>query len=189
VYDDAIKEFTFANTLNPTDPEPDYFISRTYATIGEYEKALQYAETAVKDGPTDARYRGNYGVMFYRNFQYTDAVRELGLAVNGGTTEDGFPIQPLTLTSDPRIGEFFFTYGLGLARLNQCREALPIAQTLQTKFPTDDIVIEAANAIITICEENLENPVSETSTPAESATESATEEATSTPEIEVTATP
>jgi tetratricopeptide (TPR) repeat protein len=185
VYDDAIKEFTYANTLNPTDPEPDYFISRTYATIGEYEKALQYAETAVKDRPTEARYRGNYGVMYYRNFYYTDAVRELSLAVNGGTTEDGFPVRPLTLTNDPRIAEFFFTYGLGLARLNQCGEALPIAQTLQTKFPTDDIVIEAANAIINICEENLKNPVLETSTPAQAATE----EAASTPEVEITATP
>ena len=68
VYQDAIQEFTLANTLNPSDPEPDYLISRTYATTGEYEKALQYAETAVKDGPTDPRYRGNYGVMYYRNF-------------------------------------------------------------------------------------------------------------------------
>ena len=185
VYEDAIKEFTFANTLNPNDPEPDYFIARTYATIGEYEKALQYAEAAMKDRPTDARYRGNYGVMFYRNFRYLDAVRELGLAVNGGTTEDGFPIQKMTLTNDPRIAEFYFTYGLALARTNQCGEALPIAQTLQTEFPTDDIILEAANAIITICQENLDNPAVETSTPAEQPTE----EATAAPEIEVTATP
>jgi tetratricopeptide (TPR) repeat protein len=167
VYDDAIKEFTFANTLNPTDPEPDYFIARTYATIGEYEKALQYAEAAMKDRPTDPRYRGNYGVMFYRNFYYTDAVRELGLAVNGGTTEEGFPIQGMELTTDPRVAEFFFTYGLALARTDQCGQALPLAQTLQTKFPADDIVLEAANAIITICQENLDNPAVDTPVPSE----------------------
>lgn len=187
VYEDAIKEFTLANTLNPNDPEPDYFISRTYATIGEYEKALQYAEAAMKDRPTDPRYRGNYGVMFYRNFYYTDAVRELGLAVDGGTTEDGFPIQGLVLSNDPRVSEYYFTYGLALARTNQCGDALTLAQTLQTKFPADDIVIEAANAMITICQENLENPVAETST----AIEETVEEVTSTPEpeLEVTATP
>jgi tetratricopeptide (TPR) repeat protein len=178
VYDDAIKEFTFANTLNPSDPEPDYFIARTYATIGEYEKALQYAEAAMNDRPTDPRYRGNYGVMFYRNFRYTDAVRELGLAVNGGTTEDGFPIQKMELTNDPRVAEFYFTYGLALARTNQCGQALPIAQTLQTEFPTDDIVLEAANAMITICQENLDNPAVDTPVPSEEATPEATPEAT-----------
>jgi tetratricopeptide (TPR) repeat protein len=158
VYDEAIREFTFANTLYPPDPEPDYLISRTYATVGEYAKALQYAETAVNDDKTAARLRGNYGVMFYRNFRYTEAVEQLSLAVKGGRTEDGFPVQPIALNDDPRIAEFYFTYGLGLARTNQCGEALPIAQTLQSKFPADEIVLEAANAIIQICQENLENP-------------------------------
>ncbi len=84
VYDQAIDEFTKANTLNPADPEPEFFISRTYATEGEYAKALQYAKAAVEDKPTDAGLHANYGVMFFRNFQYQEAVNELGLAVNGG---------------------------------------------------------------------------------------------------------
>lgn len=167
VYDQAIDEFIRANTLNPADPEPDYLISRTYATIGEYQKALQYAETAVQDGPTNPRWRGNYGVMYYRNFFYTDAVDQLSLAVNGGRTDDGFPIQGLTLSDDPRVSEYYFTYGLALARTNQCGKALPIAQTLQTKFPTNDIVLEAANAIIEICQENLDNPAVDTPVPTE----------------------
>ena len=167
VYDDAIKEFTLANTLNPADPEPDYLIARTYATIGEYEKALQYAETSVKDSGTNPRYRGNYGVMFYRNFKYAEAIDQLSLALNGGKSEDGFPIQELALNDDPRIQEFYFTYGLALARTNQCGQALPIAQTLQSRYPDPgiveedlnaQIVLEAANAIIEICQENLENP-------------------------------
>ena len=193
VYDDAIKEFTVANTLNPGDPEPDYLIARTYATIGEYEKALQYAETAVKDDPIEPRYRGNYGVMYYRNFKYAQAVEQLALAVNGGKTEDGFPIQPVALNDDPRIAEYYFTYGLALARTNQCGEALPISQTLQSKFAEDEIIMEAATAIIEICQENLENPAVDTSTAAveETAMPEATDtpEATSTPEPEGTATP
>jgi tetratricopeptide (TPR) repeat protein len=181
VYEDAIKEFTLANTLNPNDPEPDYFISRTYATIGEYEKALQYAETAVKDRPTDPRFRGNYGVMLYSNFKYTDAVQQLGLAVDGGATEEGFPIQGLALTDDPRIAEIYYTYGSALARTNQCGKALPIAQTLQSEFVTNDGVLEAANSIITICQENLDNPAVDTPVvPAEDAT--ATPEMVPTPE-------
>ncbi|HLO17174.1 MAG TPA: tetratricopeptide repeat protein [Anaerolineales bacterium] len=166
VYEDAIKEFTLANTLNPPDPEPDRLISRTYATIGDYAKALQYAETAVKDGPTDAGLHGNYGVMFYRNFQYQQALEQLSLAVNGGKTEEGFPIKGLPLTNDPRIAEYYFTYGLALARLNQCGKALPIAQSLQTNVPTDENATFAASEIIRICQENLDNPAVDTPTPA-----------------------
>ncbi|HMB21274.1 MAG: tetratricopeptide repeat protein, partial [Chloroflexota bacterium] len=105
VYDDAITEFTYANTLNPSDPEPDLYISRTYATVGDYAKALQYAKEAVKDRPTDPSLRGNYGVMFYYNFFYTEAVEQLSLATSGGETEDGFPIKGLPLANDLRVVE------------------------------------------------------------------------------------
>lgn len=189
VYDEAIKEFTLANTLNPADPEPDHLISRTYATVGEYAKALQYAETAVTDRPTDPLLRGNFGVMYYRNFYYQEAVEQLDLAVNGGRTEDGFPIQGLPLNDGPRISEIYFTYGLALARTNQCGQALPIAQTLHSKFPEEvalenqnaQIVREAADAMITICEENLENPPVDTPQAAEEAT--SIPEMTDTPEV------
>lgn len=182
VYDEAIDEFNTANIMNPSDPQPDLFISRTYATIGEYAKALQYAETAVKDRPIDASLRGNYGVMYYRNFYYNEAVAQLGLAINGGKTEDGLPIQGLPLSDDPRISEYYFTYGLALARTNQCGQALPIAQTLQGKFQQDELVLDAANTIIQICQENLDSPAVETTIPTEEAIDTA-----STPDL--TATP
>ena len=185
VYDDAIKEFTLANSLNPPDPEPDLLISRTYATEGDYTKALQYAKSAVKDKPTDAELRGNFGVMYYRQFLYQQALEQLDLAVNGGRTEDGLPINGLPLTSDAHVSEYYFTYGLALARTNQCGTALQVSQTLQTKFPltqntspADQVVIDAANRIIEICQENLNNPAVDTPTPIE--------ETTSTPEASVT---
>ncbi len=185
VYEEAISEFTLANTLYPPDPEPDYLISRTYATEGEYEKALQYAETAVKDAPTNATYRGNYGLMFYKNFLYTKAVQQLDLAVNGGKTEDGLEIQGIPLTNDVRAAEIYYTYGYALARINQCGDALRIVQHMQTELPSDDNVNEAATEITNICQENLNNPVVDTPT--------STKEVTSTPEstvtAEVTATP
>lgn len=184
VYEDAIKEFTLANTLNPTDPEPDRLISRTYATIGEYTKALQYAESAMKDRPTDPNLRGNYGVMFYRNFLYQDAVKQLSLAVNGGQTDNGFPIKGLPLTTDSRIAEYYFTYGLALARTNQCGKALQIAQSLQTTVPNDENATAAAAEINRVCEENLNNPAVDTPTAGATDEPTAVDTATSAPVLE-----
>ena len=159
VYDKAIEHFTRANTLNAPDHMPDYLISRTYATTGSYEQALQYAETAVKNDPKNASLRGNYGVMYYHNFFYDEAVEQLGLAINGGRTEDGDVITGLPLTDDPLVAEYYFTYGSGLARTDQCGKALLIAQKLETNFPEDENVLFAASEIARICQEALDNPV------------------------------
>jgi tetratricopeptide (TPR) repeat protein len=191
VYDEAIEEFTLANTLNPPDPEPDLFISRTYATIGDYAKAIQYAETAVKDRTTDPSLRGNWGVMLFRNFQYEQAVEQLGLAVKGGTAEDGLPVIGLPLANSGRVVEYYYTYGLALARTNQCGDALKIAQQVQTAVSEDENALFAAEEIIRICEENLENPPTDVPTEEEIATEEAvtSEAETETPAPEETATP
>jgi Tfp pilus assembly protein PilF len=138
--------------------------------MGDYTKALQYAETAVKDEPTDPSLRGNWGVMFYRNFQYQQAMEQLDLAVNGGKTQEGFPIHGLPLKNEGHIPEYYFTYGLALARMNQCGKALQIAQAIQTSLRLDDdsmqAVREGADSTIQICQENLDNPILATSTPA-----------------------
>jgi tetratricopeptide (TPR) repeat protein len=187
VYEEAIKEFTLANTLNPPDPEPDLLISRTYATIGDYAKAIQYAEQAVKDRATDPNLRGNYGVMLFRNFLYQQALEQLSLVVKGGKTEDGLPIIGLSLAAGGRVVEYYYTYGLALARTNQCGEALKISQQIQTAVPTDENAVFAAEEMVRICQENLENPVVDTPSPtaveetAVPETETATPEATSTP--------
>jgi hypothetical protein len=138
----------------------------------------------VKDRPTDASLRGNYGVMYYRNFYYNDAVEQLSLAIDGGKTDDGLPIKGLPLSEDPRISEYYFTYGLALARTNQCGKALPIAQTLQGKFQSDELIMDAANTIIEVCQENLDNPAVDTPVPTGDATDT-----TSTPDLNLTATP
>ena len=182
VYDKAIEHFTRANTLNASDPLPDYLISRTHATTGSYEQALQYAETAVKDSPANANLRGNYGVMYYRNFFYDKAVEQLDLAINGGRTEEGDVITGLPLTDDPLVAEYYFTYGLGLARTDRCGEALLIAQKLETNIPDDENVLFAASEITRICQEALDNPVADK-------TETPSAEETPTEEIEITATP
>jgi tetratricopeptide (TPR) repeat protein len=187
VYEEAIKEFTIANTLNPEDPEPDLLISRTYATIGDYAKAIQYAEQAVKDRATDPNLRGNYGVMLFRNFLYQPALEQLERAVKGGKTEDGLPITGMSLAVGGRVVEYYYTYGLALARTNQCGEALKISQQIKTAVPTDENAVFAADEMIRICEENLANPPEDT--PAPTDVEETAEPETETPTPEVTSTP
>ena len=172
--DQAIEEFTLAITLDPTDPQPNYLISRTYAKFGEYSKALQYADSAVQNKPNDANLRGNLGVMYYRNLLWSDAVRELGLAVFGGTAKlnnvgadgkDTVEVKGIPLSDSQLVAEFYFTLGLALARTNQCGEALQLVQELQSKVPTDQVAMDAANKTIGICQENLNNPAVDTPTP------------------------
>jgi tetratricopeptide (TPR) repeat protein len=164
VYDKAVEEFTNANALNPADPAPDLLISRTYATVGEYAKAVQYAEGAVKAGPGDANLLGNLGVMYYHNVDWPDAVKELTLVVNGGVTDDGQKITSVPLTPDTHITEYYFTYALVLAHLNRCGEALQVAQTIQSRVPSDDTATTNAAAAIQICQKNLASPPAPTGT-------------------------
>ena len=181
-YEKAVTSFTRANTLNPSDYVPDLLISRTHATTGQYQQALQYAETAVKNAPDNASLRGNYGVMYFRNFLYEEAAEQLSLVVHGGRTEEGTQITPIPLSDSPLVVEYYFTYGLALARTYQCGEALQIAQKVQTIVAEDDeTALFAASEIIRICEENLENPPAETSTPESDATPTPAEEITPTP--------
>ncbi len=181
IYPDAIEAFTRANTLNPEDPTPDLFMSRTYATIGEYGKAMQYAETAVTNNPADTNLRGNLGVMYYRNSYWPEAIQELAYVVKGGLTEDGIQMEVINLSPDsPRIAEYYFTYGLALSRLNQCGEALQIAQLIISRIPADELAVENANAITSRCQQNLEaTPEAPLSTPTDEP--AATEEPTATP--------
>ena len=141
----------------------------------------------MKYKPTDPRLRGNFGVMYYRNYFYPKAAEQLSLAVNGGRAENGLPIQGLPLSNDTRVAEFYYTYGLALARLNQCGEALKMSQTLQANLSNDENSMAAAEEIIKICEENLNNPVVDTETPAPTEEEiTATPELTDTPEVSAT---
>lgn len=192
VFEEAITEFTLANTLNPPDPEPDLLISRTYATMGEFAKALQYAEEAMKNRPTDPSLHANYGVMLYRNFYYEESAKELGLAINGGLSEEGFPIKPLTLANDVRVVEYYFTYGLALARTKQCGQSLQLGQEIQSRVRLDEfsmeVVNDAVNRAIEICQENLENPTEEPAATEEGGEQTAVVE-TRAPDITLTATP
>jgi tetratricopeptide (TPR) repeat protein len=156
IYDQAVQEFSSANALNPSDPMPDYLSSRTYATVGEFAKARQYAETAVKDEPTNPRYRGNLGVMYYRTALFEEAVKELSLSVNGGLADTGDKVEPIELTpNSPRIAEIFFTYALALSKMGRCGEVLQIAQIVQARIPTDELAVGNVNEAVSACGQSL----------------------------------
>jgi tetratricopeptide (TPR) repeat protein len=159
IYDQAVDAFTRADALNPQDPNPDLLLSRTYATIGEYGKALQFAESAVTNNPADTNLRGNLGVMYYRNAYWPEAVQELSYVVKGGLSQDGNEMEVINLVPNaPRIAEYYFTYGLALARLDQCGEALQIAQLIISRIPADELAVGNANEITNRCQQNLEAP-------------------------------
>mgnify|MGYP000921594509 CR=1 FL=1 len=151
-YARAIEEFNRANALNPADPLPDTYIARTYVTVGEYGKAIQYAEQAVKDAAADPYMWGNLGTMYYRNQQFNEALNPLALAVKGGRTPEGVEVQGLPLDYG-RIAEYYYLYGLAAARTGECGVALPIAQALMEGVPDDQISVDNADAMITICQE------------------------------------
>jgi tetratricopeptide (TPR) repeat protein len=157
MYEKAIEEFNRANALNPADPMPDTLISRTYATVGEYAKAIQYAQQAVKDTPEDAYMHGNLGSMYYRNRQYPEAVNSLKLAVRGGTTEEGAVVEGLPLDYG-RVAEYFYSYGLALARTGDCGEALQISQAVQLGVPNDEVSMYNAEEIINLCKTVMKTP-------------------------------
>jgi len=157
-YDLAVFQFTKAYSLNPADPEPNWYISRVYSRIGEFAKAVQYAEQAVNDDPSNPRMHGNLGSMYFRNLQYNRAIESLELAVRGGLTAGGVVVEGMPLSYSMSVMEFYSRYGLALARVNRCNDAVQIAQAMLQTVPDDPTAVFNAEEIINICQEFQENP-------------------------------
>lgn len=182
--DQSVFEFTKAYSLNPTDSTPNWYISRVYARIGEFAKAVQYAEQAVSDDPSDPYMHGNLGSMYYKDLQYNQAIESLELAIKGGTTEDGVVVEGLALEYTTTITEYYSRYGLSLARVDRCTEAVQVAQAMLQTVPDDENSVYNAEEIISICQESQET----TSTPEETS-ESEEETSETSDTTETTPTP
>ena len=165
-YDKAITEYGKATSLNPTDPTSQTLISDTYFINGDYAKAIQYSEAAVALDPTDPYLYGYLGQVYWKNQQYLDAVDALRLAVRGGTTSAGIAVTGLEL-ADGEVGAFYYTYGLALAKTNQCGEGLQIAQAVATGLRNNDVAQYNAQEVILICEQLAKQGIADlpTSTP------------------------
>lgn len=149
--DKAIEEFNRANALDPANPMPDTLIARTYANVGEYAKAIQFAQQAVQDAPDDPAMYGNLGWLYYHNLAYENAIINFSLAIHGGVTRDGVVVEGIPLDYG-RPAEYYYTYALALAKLGYCAEALPLAQALITGVRNDAIAVFNAQEVINICQ-------------------------------------
>jgi tetratricopeptide (TPR) repeat protein len=154
-YDLAVQAYLQAYALNPTDPKAPYEISRTYSTVGDFTQAVQYADQAVKSDPENPRMHGNLGVMYYKNNQLEDGVLQLGLAIRGGTLEDGTVVEGLPLNYGT-VAEYYAIFGLALAKLNRCNEAVPIFQAIRSGVPDDEINVYNAEQGLIICQAGVE---------------------------------
>lgn len=155
----AIQQYTLANTYNPSDIRPYLYSSRALASIGEYGKAAQYAESAVANDPVDPYLRGNWGFMLYKSFDWPNALIQLSLAVNGGTNEAGQTVQPQPLTGDDtRIAQYFYVYAILLAKSDRCGEALPVTQLLLTSVPNDADAAYNVDYVQQLCAQILKTP-------------------------------
>ncbi|MFQ5616269.1 MAG: tetratricopeptide repeat protein [Anaerolineales bacterium] len=146
-YDLARQEYSIADTLNPSNPKPDYLIARIYLKIGQYAKGIQYAEQAVQNDPDDPLLHGNLGILLYRNTQYAEAIDELRIAV-----------QNLPLSNQQLIVDFYTLYGFALLKSNRCEEAVPVLQTLLSTVPENETAVFNANDGTRLCQELLEEP-------------------------------
>jgi hypothetical protein len=90
--------------------------------------------------------------MYYHNNEEDLAIPELALAVQGGTTQDGVQVRGLELDpADAAVVEYYYTYGLALAREGLCEAAIPLFEVLIRGVPDDEIA--QANSVegLVIC--------------------------------------
>jgi hypothetical protein len=96
----------------------------------------------------------------------------LGYVVKGGVTDDGKQIEALELVPElPRVAEYYYTYGLVLARLNECGEALQVAQLILSRIPADENAVLKAGEINERCQQNLDAPLPTSTEPVSESTE------------------
>ncbi len=163
----AVDAFLKAIPLNPTDPVPNVELAKVYNQPGQYPMAIQYAELAAKNDPTNPDRYGMWGVYLRRNAQYEQAITQLELAIKGGTASDGVVVAALPLSRSGYVPLYYAAYGLALSEqtINRCGEALQIAQALLQALPDDENAVFNANLIVDNCKQNLEGTFTPTAAP------------------------
>jgi len=159
VVDKALEEYTLANTYNPSDYWPELYSSRADVAIGEYDKALQWAEKAVQDAPTNPELIGNWGYMLFKKDQYELANEKFALALDGGTTADGQTIQPLSTTAtDSWVSKYYYAYAISLSNIGRCVEVGPLTQKFMNYFSSDPYAKINAQIALDNCTQSLLTP-------------------------------
>jgi tetratricopeptide (TPR) repeat protein len=161
----AKESYLKAITLAPTDPLPLTLLVQLYANVGDYGVASQYAQQAVTLDPSNPRLRGNLGRMYYHNGLFEEAVSQFELAIRGGTSPEGDFVEGLPLNnSDTRVLEYYYTYGLALAKLGVCADAVEIFKVILQAAPDDEIAVFNAEEGLVLCGELERTPTPEGTT-------------------------
>jgi tetratricopeptide (TPR) repeat protein len=152
MYSLAVQEFLSAGALNPTNPDILTMAARTELAAGQYGKAAQYAEQAVKIDPTNPLLHAYLGYMYYKNNEYDKATDELSLYVRGGTMDDGTVVKGVPLAPGS-VADNYSIYTLALSRANRCNDAVQVAQLILQNIAEDQDAYYNAQAAIQICQE------------------------------------
>ncbi len=153
-YDKAMSALLQAKVLSPTDPLPDVELSRILAKLGDYEKAAQYAESAVKEDPTNPKRYGNLGWIYYWGKQYTKAADAFTCAIRGCATKDGQTVEGMALRNDDSwIIQYYTLYAFALAKVSpqRCNDSVQVFQLLLNAFPDDQGTIDTVNSGLDLC--------------------------------------
>ncbi len=70
--------------------------------------------------------------------------------------------------SDPRILEFYYTYGLALAKIGVCNDAVEIFSVILQAAPDDEIAVFNAEEGLVLCGELERTPTPEGATDSDS---------------------
>lgn len=158
IYDKAVEQFNMAISFKPDDPEPYAELARTYLTVGEYAKGVQHAEQAVEKSPADPLLQSLLGTLYFRSGEYKTAIKPLRLAVNGGYTDDGEPIPGIPMDNTLTAINLYSRYGLALANIGECGEALQISQKILEVVPDDENAVYNTQVMVDTCKLAAENP-------------------------------
>jgi hypothetical protein len=87
------------------------------------------------------------------------------LAIRGGTSPEGDFVEGLPLNnSDTRVLEYYYTYGLALAKLGVCADAVEIFKVILQAAPDDEIAVFNAEEGLVLCGELERTPTPEGTT-------------------------
>jgi tetratricopeptide (TPR) repeat protein len=162
--DRAIESYLTAVSLSPTNTEPLILIANAYAGDGQFGNASQYARQAVELDPSNPRLRGNLGRMYYHNNVLDEALVQLNLAIRGGQSPEGVFVEGLPLDDpvpDPRVVEFYYTYGLALAKTGICEGAIEIFEYILLTVPEDEVAVFNAEEGLYLCGQIERTPTPE----------------------------
>ena len=160
--DGARESYLNAVALSPISTQPLTLLVQLYAGVGEYGVASQYARQAVELDPANPRLRGNLGRMYYHNGALEEAIAEFNFAIRGGQAPEGIWVDGLSLRPDDfRILEYYYTYGLALAKQGVCEEAIQIFEAILLTAPEDEIAVFNAEEGLVICGQLERTPTPE----------------------------